>query len=77
MLLIVIVIVSVILPTGSSLVVRAQRPIEIERRADQTEVRERLRKVAERLARGARLLGIEAEVVRVTQHLLEHQARPL
>src|SRR5271155_1515325 len=51
----------------------AQRPVEVERGTYQGQMRERLREVAQRLAAGAGLLGVEAEVVGVTEHLLEEQ----
>src|SRR5262245_64510457 len=45
--------------------------------ADQPEVRERLREVAQVLAVGTELLGVEPDVVRVPEHLLEHEPRLL
>lgn len=51
----------------------SQRLIEIYRGADEGEVCECLREVAQRLARRAELLGVEAESTRVTQYLLEHE----
>src|SRR5262249_4915452 len=53
----------------------AQIPVEAEGGADQREVRERLGEVSELLAARADLLGVEAEVVRVREHLLEGQPR--
>ena len=58
------------IPSGPAV----QRTIQVERGADQRQVRERLREVARRLARGPDLLGVQADVVRVCQHLLEHRA---
>ncbi len=51
-----------------------KRPVEVEGRANQGQMGERLREIAEGLAAGARLLGVEAEVVGITEHLLEEQA---
>src|SRR5580658_1928719 len=51
-----------------------QRTVEVDRRADQGQVRERLREVSQRLPRRADLLGVEPEVVGVGQHLLEDHA---
>src|SRR5262245_55456906 len=45
--------------------------------ADQPEVRERLRKVAQVLGVGTELLGVEPDLVRVPEHLLEHEPRLL
>lgn len=45
------------------------------RGADQREVRQGLREVAQQLARCADLLGVQAEVVGVGEHLLKGQAR--
>src|SRR5690349_20377106 len=55
----------------------AERAIEIERRADEREVGERLREVAELLAARADLLRVQPEVVGVREHLLERQPRLL
>src|SRR5262245_66248608 len=52
----------------------AQLAIQVHGRADQREVSERLRKVAQRFAARPDLLGVQAEVVRVREHLLERQA---
>src|SRR6202047_1669228 len=57
---------------------RAPQPtVQIERGTDQSHMRERLRKVAQRLARRPRLLGVQPQVVRVGQHLLEDEPRLL
>src|SRR6056297_2838865 len=53
----------------------SQHPIEIERGADECEVGERLREVAERLSERSGLFGEEAEMVGVSEHLLEHEPR--
>ena len=53
----------------------AERGVEVDGRRDQRQVGERLREVAQRLAGRADLLGVEAEVVRVGEHLLERQPR--
>src|SRR5262249_31572354 len=53
----------------------AELPIEVDRGADQRQVGERLREVPEQLAARADLLGVEAEVVRVGEHLLEREPR--
>src|SRR5262249_30747942 len=55
-------------PRGAT---RGQGTIEVVRSADQAEVREGLREVAEMLTRGSELLGVEAQVVRIAEHLLE------
>src|SRR4051794_15558311 len=54
---------------------RRERPVEVEGGADQGQVGERLRVVAQGLATVARLLGKQAEVVGVAEHLLEEQPR--
>lgn len=50
-------------------------PVEIECGADEREVRERLREVPEVLSLGAELFAVEADVVRVPEHLFEEEAR--
>src|SRR5205809_2570830 len=50
-------------------------PVEIERGADQREVREGLREVAEVLRLRAELLAVESQVVGVAEHLLEEESR--
>src|SRR6266540_1732377 len=47
--------------------------VDADRGVDQREVGERLREVADLLAGGVDLLGIEAEVVGIGQHLRERQ----
>src|ERR1700750_3145802 len=47
--------------------------VEVDRGADQRQVAEGLREVAELLAGAADLLGEQAQVVSVGVHLLEHQ----
>ena len=49
----------------------AERPIEVEGGAYECQVREGLGEVAQRLAAGSDLLGVEPEVVGVAEHLLE------
>src|SRR5438034_7211863 len=49
--------------------------VQIEGGADQRQVREGLREVAELLARRPDLLRVQADVVRVGEHLLERQSR--
>ena len=49
--------------------------IEIEGGADQRQVRERLREVAEVLCLGAELFAVQPEVIGVAEHLLEDEAR--
>src|SRR5262245_4831835 len=49
--------------------------VEVVGGADQCEVREGLREVAELFACRADLLGVEPDVVRVAEHLLEGQPR--
>src|SRR5215208_5968313 len=53
----------------------AERPVEVVGRADEGEVREGLREVAQRLAMVSNLLGVEPEVVGITEHMLENKAR--
>src|SRR6476620_10973641 len=53
----------------------AQGPVEVDRGADQREVGEGLGEVALLLAGAADLLGVEAHVVGVGEHLLEGQPR--
>src|SRR5437660_10634839 len=50
-----------------------ERAVEVVTGADQRQVRECLREVAERLPRPADLLGVEADVVRIGEHLLERK----
>ena len=52
-----------------------QRTIEVERSADQGQVRKGLRKVSQRFAACSGLLGVKAQVIGVPEHLLEHQSR--
>src|SRR5262245_33800034 len=54
---------------------RPERSVKVEGGADQGQVGERLRVVAQRLATVAGLLGKQAEVVGVAEHLLEEQPR--
>src|SRR5215213_11339788 len=49
--------------------------VDVDGGADQGQVGERLWEVPERLAGWADLLGVQPEVVRVSEHLLERQAR--
>src|SRR5436309_11218957 len=51
--------------------------VEVDRRVDHREERERLREVAELFSGRPDLLGEQAEVVRVRQHLLEREASVL
>src|SRR5215469_2196469 len=51
----------------------AERAVEVERGADQRQVGEGLREVALLLAGTADLLGVQAQVVGVGEHLLEGQ----
>src|SRR5713101_1250772 len=53
----------------------SQLAVEVEGGADQREVGERLREVAEQLAGAPDLLGEEAEMVRVGEHLVEDEQR--
>ena len=55
-------------PAGS------ERPVEVERRADQGKVREGLGEVAQCLAAGPDLLRVESQVVGVAEHLLEDES---
>src|SRR3712207_111529 len=50
-----------------------ERPVEVEGGADEGQVGEGLREVAQRLAAGTDLLGVEPEVVGVAEHLLEDE----
>src|SRR2546422_10318449 len=54
-----------------------QSTVQVKCGADQSHVRERLREVAQRLARRSRLLGVQPQVVGVGQHLFEDEARLL
>src|SRR5215831_18375100 len=51
-----------------------QPAIEIEGGADERQVRERLRKVAEVLGLKAELLAVQPQVIGVAEHLLEEEA---
>ena len=51
--------------------------VEVVGGADEREVREGLREVAEVLAAWTELLGVQAEVVRVAEHLLEDESRSI
>ena len=53
----------------------AEGAVEVERGADQRQVGECLREVALLVAGAADLLGVQAEVVGVGEHLLEGQPR--
>src|SRR5258708_21754128 len=53
----------------------AQRAVKVIRGANQRQVRKRLREVAQNLTAVAGLLSVQAEVVGVTEHLLEEQPR--
>src|SRR5215210_2770297 len=50
-----------------------ERPVEVEGGADQGQVGEGLGEVAQRLAAGTDLLGVEPYVVGVAQHLLKDE----
>jgi hypothetical protein len=52
-----------------------QRAIEIVSGSDQAEMGESMGKVPERCGTVAEFLDVEADVIHVTQHLLEQQAR--
>src|SRR5947209_14219980 len=51
----------------------SERPVEIEGGADQSQMSEGLREVAQGLAAGTGLLGVQADMVGITEHLLEEQ----
>src|ERR1700745_1253135 len=51
----------------------AEPAVQVERGADQPDVSECLREVAQRFTTRTRLLGVQAEVVGVGQHLLEDE----
>src|SRR5215217_4953841 len=51
----------------------SERPAEVVGGADERQVREGLREVAQGLAAGSDLLRVEAEVVGVAEHLLEDE----
>src|SRR3954447_26089496 len=55
----------------------AQRPVQVERGADEGQVGERLGEVPQRLPAGARLLRVESQVIGVAEHLLEQEPRIL
>src|SRR5262245_63920236 len=57
----------------AALPARPQGAVEIEGGADEREMREGLGEVPEPLTAGTALLGVETEVVRVAEHLLEHE----
>lgn len=52
-----------------------QRSVEIERGANERHVGERLGKITECFAGGTGLFRVQPQMIRVTQHLLEHQPR--
>src|SRR5262249_9656615 len=58
---------------GASICPAGEGPVEVEGGADQCQVRERLREVAQGLAARPGLLGVQPQVVAVAQHLLEQQ----
>jgi hypothetical protein len=60
-------------PSPPCLAACAERPVEVEGGADQSQVGEGLGEVAQRLAAGTDLLGVEPHVVGVAQHLLEDE----
>src|SRR4051794_2322560 len=49
--------------------------VQVDRRADEREMAERLREVTDLLPRRPDLLGVKTKVVGVGQHLLESQSR--
>lgn len=51
-----------------------QPPVQFKRSADQPQMRESLRKIAQMLARWAQLFCEEAQVICVTQHFLEQES---
>ena len=51
----------------------AESAVEVERRADQCKVRESLREIAQSLSAVSGLLGVKAQVIRISEHLLEEQ----
>src|SRR5262245_30553151 len=53
----------------------AKYPIQIKRRADQAKMCESLREIAECLSLRSCLLGVESEMVGVTQHAFEQEPR--
>src|SRR5262245_64408509 len=65
------------LPQGALSGLALQSTVQVKRGADQSHVRERLREVAQRLARRSCLLGVQPQVVGVGKHLLENEARLL
>ena len=46
---------------------------QIERRADQTQMRESLREIAKRFAGRPHLFGIQPKMIGITQHLFKNQ----
>src|SRR5918998_5578899 len=54
---------------------RSERAVQVYRRADERQVREGLREVAEGLPRVPDLLGVEFEVIGVGEHLFQGEAR--
>src|SRR5262249_16125772 len=52
-----------------------ERAIQVVRGADERQVSERLRVVAERFTGAARLLGVQPEVIGVAEHPFEQEAR--
>lgn len=63
--------------TPSLAVASFDSAVEVESGADEREMGERLRIVSQVLSAGSQLLGIEAKVVSVAQHLLEQEPRLL
>ena len=53
---------------------RPECPVQVEGGTNQSQVRERLGEVAQGFTAAARLLSVKAEVVAITEHLLEEQA---
>src|SRR6187402_1502631 len=62
---------------GSTARLRSESTVDGVGGADQSEMGEGLGEVAQVLAGGAKLFGIEAHVVRVSEHLFEDEARSL
>ena len=60
-------------PAGLPLLLRPEGPVEIEGSADQSQVGERLREIAKRFAGWAGLFRVDAEMIRITQHLFEEE----
>src|SRR5271165_2178272 len=61
-------------PVLNGLALLIQSPVQFKRGADQCQMRKRLREITKMLARRAQLFCEKAQVIGITQHLLEQES---